>query len=257
MTAYSKVMPVAALRTEQREKSEAELRVQLAAAYRIFAYFGWDYLIFGHITMRLPGPEKHFLINPFGLRYDEVTASNLVKIDGEGRIIGRSDYPVNPAGFIIHGAIHEARSDAHCVMHTHTIAGMTMASVDTPIRAIDFAGAAMVDRIAYHEFSGVHADDSDKAALIKNLGDKNFMVLRNHGLLSCGDTIPNAFKRLHWLEIASRVQTGAMAMNVPLVEVPKEVAARHAATLDRDDQGELAFAALTRLMEKLDPSFKD
>ena len=255
MNAYDKVIPVAALRVHQREKSEAELRVQLAAAYRIFAHLGWDYLVFGHITVRVPGPEKHFLINPFGLRYDEVTASNLVKIDIEGRIIGESIYPVNPAGFIIHGAIHEAREDAHCIMHTHTIAGMTMAASGIPIRPIDFTGAAMHNRIAYHDFRGVHADQSDKAALLESLGDKNFLVLKNHGLLACGDTIPNAFKRLHYMETACRVQTAALAMNGPVVEVPSEIAERHAQTLEADDQGELAFAAFTRLMEKIDPSF--
>lgn len=257
MNAFSKVIPVAALRRPREEKTEAELRVQLAAAYRIFAYLGWDYLVFGHITMRVPGPDRHFLINPFGLGYDEVTASNLVKIDIEGRIVGQSRYPVNPAGFIIHGAIHEARKDAHCIMHTHSIAGMTMAAAEVPVRLVDFAGAAMVDRIAYHDFSGVHADDSDRDALVRNLGDANFLVLRNHGLLSCGDTIPNAFKRLHWMETASRVQTAAMAMNVPLREVPLPIARQHAATLDRDDQGELAFAALSRRIERLDPGFKN
>ena len=257
MNQFARVVPVSALRQQVAEENERQLRVKLAAAYRLFAHLGWDYLVFSHITVRVPGPERHFLINPFGLRFDEVTASNLVKIDLQGNIVGPSEHPVNPAGFIIHGAIHEARDDAHCVMHTHTIAGMTMAASSMPLRAVDFAGAAMIDRIAYHEFSGVHADASDCEALVRNLGDKNFMVLRNHGLLSCGDTIANAFKRLHYLETSSRIQVAAMAMNAPLVEVPAAIARGHAEVLERDDQGQLAFDAYMRLMDRIDPSYRN
>jgi len=237
------------------EPTEWELRQQLAAAYRIFAHLGWDYLIYGHISVRVPGPERHFLINPFGLMYEEVTASNLVKIDLDGRIVAPSAHPVNPAGFVIHGAIHEARSDAHCVMHTHTISGMVLAASDLPVRAIDFAGASLHQRVAYHGFSGVHSDLSDRESLVADLGDKNVMVLRNHGLLSCGATIPLAFKRLFDLEIACRVQTAATAMNARLVETSPEVAETHADVLDNQDGGEMAFAALTRIMKKRDPSF--
>ena len=237
------------------ELTEWELRQQLAAAYRIFAHLGWDYLIYGHISVRVPGPERHFLINPFGLMYEEVTASNLVKIDLDGRIVEPTEYTVNPAGFVIHGAIHAARPDAHCVMHTHTISGMVLAASDLPIRALDFAGASLHERVAYHGFSGVHSDMSDRESLVADLGGMNLMVLRNHGLLSCGTTIPWAFKRLFDLEIACRVQTAATAMNARLVTTPDAVAASHADVLDDMDGGELAFAALTRIMKKRDPSF--
>jgi len=257
MNDYAKVIPVSALRRSPHEASEQDLRVELAAAYRIFAHLGWDYLVFGHITVRIPGPDRHFLINPFGLRFDEVTASNLVKIDLDGGIVGHSQFPVNPAGFIIHGAIHQAREDAHCIMHTHTIAGMTMAATSLSIRPIDFAGAALHERVAYHGFGGVHADFSDRDALVRNLGDKNCMVLRNHGLLTCGDTIAHAFKRMHNLETACRVQTAAMAMNAPLIEIPPEICQQHAYVLENDDQGQLAFAAFMRLMDKLDPSYRE
>ncbi|HUN48400.1 MAG TPA: class II aldolase/adducin family protein [Stellaceae bacterium] len=243
-------------RPEQRpEPTEQELRQQLAAAYRIVAYFGWDYLIYGHLSVRVPGPERHFLINPFGLMYDEVTASNLVKIDLDGNLVEPGPYTVNPAGFVIHGAIHAARPDAHCVMHTHTIAGMTLAAADVPVRAIDFAGASLYERVAYHAFSGVHADMSDREALVQSLGDKHYLVLRNHGLLTCAPTIPLAFRRLFDLEIACRVQTAATAMNARLIEAPAEIAESHAKVLENVDGGELAFAALTRLMKKRDPSF--
>lgn len=258
MNSYAKVPSMAELASIGRSqpKTEKELRVQLAAAYRIFAHLGWDYLIYGHISVRLPGEKRHFLINQLGLRYDEVTASNLIKVDLEGNILG-SDGPVNMGGFIIHGAIHGARDDAHCVMHTHTIAGMTMASTSTPLRWLDFAGASLYERVAYHEFAGVHDDMSDRASLVADLGDRNLMILRNHGLLCCGPTIPSAFLRLYTLETACRVQTAAMAMNAPLVNPPPEVAEAHAETLNSGDQGELAFAALTRLMMKKDPSFAE
>ncbi|MDP4026589.1 class II aldolase/adducin family protein [Methylobacterium sp. NEAU 140] len=251
----SNVKSLAEHRQSDVRMTEAELRIQLAAAYRIFAHLGWDYLIYGHISVSVPGPEQHFLINPFGLRFDEVTASNLVKIDLQGRKVEHSEYDVNPAGFIIHSAVHEAREDAKCVMHTHTIPGMTMAATKAPLRALDFAGAALTHRVAYHDFSGVHSDDSDRESLVADLGTKNFMILRNHGLLVCGKTIPSAFKRLYDFETACKVQVGALAMNAELVEPSENIALAHAAVLENDDQGEMAFKALTRLMEKKDSSF--
>lgn len=258
MAAYTNVLPLTEFRPPSgRPESERELRKQLAASYRIFDYLGWTSLalIYGHITLRVPGPQRHFLINPFGLRYDEVTASNLVKIDLDGNIVEPSAHPVNPAGFIIHGAIHAARADAHCVMHTHTLAGMAMAASRAPIRSLDFAGASLFDRIAYHDFAGVHADCSDREALVRNLGDKSVMVMRNHGLLSCGPSVASAFRRLFALETACQVQSKALAMNVPLIEAPAVVAETHAKVLDEADDGEMAFAALYRLMESRDPSF--
>jgi ribulose-5-phosphate 4-epimerase/fuculose-1-phosphate aldolase len=256
MTVYTNVLPMSQLRGRNSvADSERELRVQLAAAYRIFDYLGWTSQIYGHITLRLPGPERHFLINPFGLRYDEVTASNLIKIDLDGKIVEPSAYPVNFAGFIIHGAIHAAREDAHCIMHTHTQAGMVMAATSEKLRAIDFSGASLYDRVAYHDFQGVHADYSDREALVADLSDKNMMVLRNHGLLACGRTVAAAYQRLFTMETACRVQTAALALNVPLCDPPTEVVEKHADALDNGAGGELAFAAMVRLMEKRDPSF--
>ena len=257
MVSYSNVLPLTEFRARPQPRGERELRKELAAAYRIFDHLGWTELalIYGHITVRLPGPERHFLINPFGLRYDEVTASNLVKIDLDGALVDRGAHPVNPAGFIIHGAIHAAREDAHCVMHTHTLAGMAMAASGVPIRSHDFAGASLIDRVAYHDFAGVHADFSDRAALVRSLGDKSAMVMRNHGLLSCGPSVASSFRRLFALETACRVQVAALSMNVPLVEPPAAIAESHARVLDEADDGEMAFAALYRLMESRDPSF--
>jgi ribulose-5-phosphate 4-epimerase/fuculose-1-phosphate aldolase len=255
MTSYAEVKSMAELRVQPRTESERELRRKLAAAYRIFDYFGWTSLIFGHITVRVPGPDRHFLINPFGLRYDEVTASSLVKIDLQGRIVEPSNYPVNPAGFIIHSTVHAARVDAHCVMHAHTQSGMIIAATRDGLQLLDFAGAGLYDRVAYHDFAGVHADDSDRENLVKSLGERNMMIMWNHGLLSCGPTIASAFNRFYTLDTACKVQAAAQALNVPLRQVPPEVAAVHAATLDKGDNGELAFAAFYRLMEKRDPSF--
>ncbi len=256
MGSFGTVLSLAELSRGPQAGSERELRIQLAGTYRLFAYLGWDYLIFGHITVAVPGPEKHFLINPFGLRFDEVTASNLVKIDAQANIVEPSKYPVNPAGFFIHSAIHQAREDAVCVMHTHTTAGMAMAAVDTEVLPVDFAGSAVHGRVGYHNFSGVHADESDCTALVESLGDKNYLVLRNHGLLTCGTSIARAFQRLYWLETACRVQTTALAMNLPIRKVDIEIAAKHAHVLDGDD-GELTLAAMLRLMEKIDPTFKN
>src|SRR5689334_9162616 len=183
-------------------EAERKARVELAAAYRIFDMLGWVEMIYNHITVRVPGPEHHFLINPFGLMYREVTASNLVKIDLEGRIIGASAWPVNPAGFVIHGAIHAAVPEAHCVMHTHTTAGMAVACKQHGLSLTNFYAAQLYGQIAYHDFEGITVNLEERQRLITNLGSRRQMILRNHGLLSWGETIPEAFVRLWTLQRA-------------------------------------------------------
>ena len=257
MEKYNKVIKLDNFTPKEKPLNEKELRVQLAAAYRIFNYLKWDYLIYGHLTVRVPGPNKHFLINPFGLRYDEVNASNLVKIDLEGNIVEPSEHPVNPAGFIIHSAIHSTREDAHCVMHTHTPSGMAAAALKDPIKNIDFDSTSLTNRIAYHDFEGVTVREEECKRLSNNLGDKSVMILRNHGLLSVGDTIPHAFIRLHSLERACQIQMLARSVNEELIEVSDNIAKAHASEIENSDKGELAFNAMIRLMEKIDPSFKD
>jgi ribulose-5-phosphate 4-epimerase/fuculose-1-phosphate aldolase len=168
------------------EPSEWELRVDLAACYRLFDHLGWTEMIFNHISMRVPGPEHHFLINPFGLHYSEVTASNLVKVDLDGNVIGRSDYRVNRAGFVIHSAIHAAVPTALCIMHTHTTAGLAVASSRRGLSANNFYGATVLDAISYHDFEGPSVHDDEKARLVADLGGKRAMILRNHGLLVHG-----------------------------------------------------------------------
>ena len=256
MRNFDTVLSMQQLGGSRRKQTERELRVELAGTYRLFAHLGWDMMIFGHITVKVPDSPGHFLINPFGLRFDEVTASNLVKIDARANIVEPSEYPVNPAGFFIHSAVHEAREDAFCVMHTHTTAGMAMAAIEPELMPIDFAGGNIAGRIGYHDFAGVHADESDCPALVKSLGDKHYLMLRNHGLLTCGNSIALAFQRLFWLETACRVQTTALAMNAPLRRIDRDVIVKHAEELDRYD-GQLSLTAMLRLMEKLDPSFKN
>ena len=257
MEKYNKVVDLKNFKPKNSNLTENELRVQLAAAYRIFNYLKWDYLIYGHITVKVPGPEKHFLINPFGLRYDEVTASNLVKIDINGKIVEPSDYPVNPAGFIIHSAIHAAREDCHCVMHTHTVAGMAAAALKDPIKNIDFSGMMFTDRVAFHDFEGVTVRKEECQRLTKSLNDKDIMILRNHGLLTVGSTIAHAFIRMHNLERACEVQLKSRSVSSSLVEVSGNIAKAHADEIENSDNGDLAFKALMRLMDKIDPSYRN
>ena len=238
-------------------KEEWSNRVNLAACYHLADHFQMSDIIWNHITAKTNSNKETFLINPFGLRYDEVTASNLVKIDLEGNIVEPSKYPVNPAGFVIHSAIHSTRDDAHCVMHTHTPAGMAAAGLKNPIKNIDFDSASLTDRIAYHDFEGLTVREEECQRLSNNLGNKSVMILRNHGLLSVGSTVAHAFIRLHTLERACQVQMLARSLNEELIEVSDNIAKAHASELENSDNGELAFNAMMRLMEKIDPSFKD
>jgi ribulose-5-phosphate 4-epimerase/fuculose-1-phosphate aldolase len=185
---------------------EWAIRVELAACYHLFDYLGWTEMIFNHITMRVPGPDHHFLINPFGLHYSEVTPHNLVKIDLDGKIVGHSDYPVNPAGFVIHSALHAAVPDALCIMHTHTTAGLAVASSKRGLVPTNFYSATLWNQVAYHDFEGPSVHDDEKPRLVANLGDKRAMILRNHGLLVAGPTIPDTFELLFRLDRACEIQ---------------------------------------------------
>ncbi len=206
--------------TQTRSRDERELRVQLAAAYRIFEYLGWCELIYGHISMRVPGPEHHFLINPYGLRYDEVTASNLIKIDLDRNLIEAGDHSFNPAGFVIHSAIHANAPDAHCVMQTHTRAGMAVAALECGLLPISMNATSFHKQIAYHDYEGSQLHLDERVKLVRDLGSCKAMILRNHGLLTVGRTIPEAFIFLYRLERACQVQLDAMSCGRPLVVPP-------------------------------------
>jgi ribulose-5-phosphate 4-epimerase/fuculose-1-phosphate aldolase len=239
--------------------TERDARVQLAAAYRIFDYLGWTELIYNHITLRLPGPERHFLINPFGLRYAEVKASNLVKIDLEGKVVGKSDWPVNPAGFTIHGAIHAGIPNAHCVMHTHTTAGMAVACSQGGLSMSNFYSAQLHGKVAYHDFEGitVHADEGPR--LIRNIGDKPAVILRNHGLLAWAESLPRAFAILWLLNRACEIQLASTAMG-PVIEIPEAIqrkCTRDSLQFNPDfGAGRDVFDALTRAVDAIDPSYR-
>ncbi len=245
---------------------EWELRVQLAAAYRIIDHLGWSELIWTHTTVRVPGPEHHFLINPYGLRFDEVCASNLVKVDLHGNIIGDQNQEINPAGFVIHSAIHMTRPDVRCIMHTHTVAGMAVAALDCGLLPVSMYSLGYYDRVAYHDFEGPSLDLDERARLAANLADKNVLILRTHGLLTCGESVAQAFVRMYRLERACQVQLAAQATGAKLIVPPQHVCEVSAERSDdflvaEGDKGysrnpNPEFTALMRLMDKKDPSYR-
>ncbi|SDG48177.1 class II aldolase/adducin family protein [Paraburkholderia phenazinium] len=240
--------------------SEQALRIQLAGTYRIFAMLGWTELIYNHITLRVPGPERHFLINPFGLHYTEVCASNLVKIDLDGKVVGDSKHPVNPAGFVVHAALHRALPDAHCVMHTHTTAGLAVACSQAGLENSNFYSAQLHDMVAYHDFEGITVRADEGPRLVANLGDKRLLILRNHGLLSIGETIAQAFARLWTLNRACEIQLATAALGAARM-IPDDISAR--CTRDslqfdpRHGAGQDVLDALLRQVERVDPSYKE
>ncbi|HYL90554.1 MAG TPA: class II aldolase/adducin family protein [Burkholderiales bacterium] len=240
-------------------EAERKARVELAACYRVFDMLGWTEMIFNHITLRVPGPQKRFLINPFGLHYREVKASNLVLIDIEGNVLRDSGWPVNRAGFVIHSAIHGAVPDAHCVMHTHTTNGVAVASLKEGISSDNFYGAMLHGRVAYHDLEGVTVDLAERGRIVRDLGDKHVMILRNHGLLSWGESVAQAYLRLWTLQRACDVQVAAGQAGGEVNRLSQQVIDRMLAesgpgeTKTCDD----VFAALVRQVDARDPSYKD
>ena len=246
------------------EEAEQGLRVQLAAAYRMVDYYGWTEQIYGHLTARVPGPEAHFLINPFGLNYDEVTASNLVKINCDGEIV-EGDHTVNRAGFVIHSAVHMANTETHkCVMHTHTRAGMAVAAVKGGLQPISMASTGFYGQLSYHDYEGVSLDTDERERLLDDLGDNSAMILRNHGLLTTGRSVPEAFQRLYRLERSCQVQVDASSsgeLNLLSDNVARASADGLNTGASMNGQaptfGGLEFAAMMRKMDKIDPSYRN
>lgn len=240
------------------DKQEWQLRCELAAAYRLFAHLGWHELIYNHLTVRVPG-TAHFLINPFGLMYREITASNLVKIDLDGRKVEPSPWNVNPAGFVVHSAVHAAREDAHCVMHTHTTAGQVVSCQEGGLLALSFNSMFYAGRVAYHDFEGITLDREECQRLAADLGDRNVMILRNHGVLVCGPSIGDAFAEHYMLQRACEVQVAAQATGALLVQPRRDIAEHAAAQYDRTarkgDQNTLLWEAMLRWAWDLDPTF--
>lgn len=242
---------------------ERQLRLELAACYRVFAMLGWTEMIYNHITLRLPdkvtGGAREFLINPFGLHYSEVTASNLVRIDMQGRVLDGSPHPVNPAGFTVHAAIHEGLAGAHCVMHTHTTAGLAVACLQGGLQQTNFYSAQLHEMVAYHDFEGItiHADEAPR--LLRSIGNCPAVILRNHGLLAWGLTVPQTFAVLWTLQRACEVQLATLAMGVP-IPVSEEVArkcTRDALQFNPSHgAGRDVFDALVRQVDRLDPGYR-
>ena len=221
------------------------LRVRLAAAYRIADHLGWSELIYTHISLRVPGPEHHFLINPYGLRFDEVTASNLVKIDADGKNVGASAYKANEAGFVIHGAVHMARDDAQCVFHTHTLAGMAVSAQDCGLLPVHMYSHNFYGKVGYHEFEGPAMNLGERERLVASLGQHPVLILRNHGLLTVGRTVPEAFLLMWRLERACQIQLAAQAGGASCTCRPTEVCAQSARMGDEflTDRGAVGSAS--------------
>jgi ribulose-5-phosphate 4-epimerase/fuculose-1-phosphate aldolase len=247
----------------QVSPEEWQTRTDLAAAYRLVAHYGWDDLIFTHISARVPGTEDEFLINPFGLMFDEVTASSLVKINGAGEKVGPSAYAVNPAGFTIHSAIHQVRHDAACVIHLHTIAGTAVSTDPKGLLPLNQTAMLVRDDIAYHDYEGVAVDLDERPRLQQDLGTKNIMLLRNHGTLTLGNTIAEAFMRTYLIERACAMQVATLsATNGEFYSSTEEVQNKVAEqgrdpVIASQSANLLAWPALLRRLERIDPSYKD
>jgi ribulose-5-phosphate 4-epimerase/fuculose-1-phosphate aldolase len=243
----------------QVSPEEWQLRVDLAACYRLVAAYGWSDLVFTHISARIPGPEHHFLINPYGLMFDEITASSLVKVDQQCNKLIDSPFPVNPAGFVIHSAVHEVREDAGCVMHTHTRAGVAVSAQKNGVLPISQQSTFVLGSLAYHEYEGVAFRDEEKPRLQADLGSANFLMLRNHGLLTVGKTIADAFLSMYTFESTCQIQISAQAGGGELTQV-NPLIVKGVAEAMRVQTGGLggafAWPALVRKADRLDPSYK-
>jgi ribulose-5-phosphate 4-epimerase/fuculose-1-phosphate aldolase len=239
--------------------AEWQARVDLAACYRLVAHYGWTDMVFTHISARVPGGADNFLLNPFGHLFDEVTASNLVKIDLDGAIVEDTPYEIHRAGFVIHSAVHGARPDVACVIHTHTEAGMAISALDSGLLPLTQHAQLFHDRVGYHAYEGLANDIDERRRLVRDLGDKPVLILRNHGMLVAGRTVPEAFSLMHHLEKACRAQLAAMATGAKLVLPPDDVAAKTAreATAPDTPIGRMEWPGLLRMLDRIDPSYRD
>jgi ribulose-5-phosphate 4-epimerase/fuculose-1-phosphate aldolase len=267
---------------ERVSEAEWELRVNLAACYRLVAKYGMTDLIYNHLTARVPGPEHHILISAYGMLYEEVTASSLIKVDLAGAIVEKPDhgYSVNAAGYIIHSAVHEARDDAHCVVHTHTPAGISVSALQEGLLPLSQTAMRFHGRVAYHEYEGPAFNRGEKRRLVDHLGAHNAMILRNHGLLACGPSVPQAFNTIYWLEQACRIQVQILSCQRPLHRAQPEVVERTAEalsgveiTLDNEaatnpnlkagaqsagsGYGLLEWPSLLRSLDRIDASYRN
>ena len=252
-------MNIASLK-EVVSAEEWRLRVDLAACYRLVALYGWTDLVFNHISARVPGPEHHFLINPYGLMYDEITASSLIKVDQSCNKVIDSPFPVNQAGFVIHSAVHSAREDVQCVLHTHSRAGVAVSAQKGGILPISQQSTFVLASLAYHDYEGVALRDDEKARLQADLGNAEYLVLRNHGLLTCGRTVADAFLNMYTLENTCRIQPDAQAGGELIPIDSKIIEGARAAAIavtSGGGPGQFVWPSLIRKLDRLDPSYNN
>ena len=245
-------------RPDRFSPEEWETRVKLAATYRIFAHLGWEELIYNHISVRVPGPEHHFLLNPFGLHYSEVTASNLVKVDIEGNIVGHSDWPINPAGFTFHGAIHATVPDAHCVMHVHTTPTLAVCCQEDGMSFTNFYAAQLWGQVAYHDFEGITVHREEGARILASAGNKPVLLLRNHGPVVMGRSLAQAFNLMWLVQRACEVQVASQAMGAlrPIPVPVLEKCVRDSLNFNpKFGAGEDSFAAMQRMIDRINPGY--
>ena len=238
------------------DEQEWKIRIELAACYRLVAHYGWDDLIFTHLSARVPGAEHHFLINPYGMMFSEITASSLVKIDEESNIIDDSEYGVNPAGFTIHSAIHMARPEAGAVMHLHTRAGMAVSAQASGLLPLTQTAMLVRPRITYHEYEGVAVDLAERERLVADLGEQDLMILRNHGTLAVGSTIPEAFILMYFLENACDAQIAAQSAGDLHLPSDKALETTREQGQSLEMAGHMAWPALLRMLDRQDDSYK-
>lgn len=241
--------------------SEMDARISLAACYRLAAHFQMTDLIYTHISAKVPGHEGQFLINPYGMRWEEITASSLVKIDVEGHKIDQSPYPVNPAGFTIHSAVHMSRADAHWVMHTHTRAGVAVSCLEEGLMPLNQIALEFYGRVAYHDFEGIALDLEERQRIIRDFKTEPVLILRNHGLISVGRSAAQMFNRMYYLNRACELQVSSLSMGRPIKEIPANVCCHVAdqceAMEDDDRDLQLEWDAHLRLLETIDGSYRD
>lgn len=245
---------------EQVSDQEWQVRVDLAAAYRLVAHYGWDDLIFTHISARVPGPDHHFLINPYGMMFDEIKASSLVKVDLDGGIVNDTPHIINPAGFTIHSAVHAAREDALCVMHLHTDYGIAVSAQKDGLLPISQQALFPLSSLGYHDYEGLALNDAEKPRLVADLGTKNNLILRNHGLLTIGKSTAEAFLSMYILERACRIQILAQSGGAELVSVPQQIVSGIAAQMRAVTVGQgsaLTWPGLLRKLDRVDPSYRE
>jgi len=259
-------MAKAVRRRSDLTRAHRKLREDLAASYRLLAHFRMTDLIYTHCTLRVPGPERRYLINPYGLMWDEITASDLVLLEADGTQVGSRTTPINLAGFVIHGAIHEARDDAHCIIHTHTLAGCAVAAQRDGLLPVNQISLEFHDRVAYHAYEGISYELDERQRLVQDIGDQPVMIMRNHGLLTVGETVAQAFLRMYYLEKACEIQLAAQRTGQPLSLPSQDICRKAERQFNApppppgpemvNAPNDLAWAALLRLLQRVNPGWQ-